>query len=139
MRTVVLAAVTSLGILAATGSARASSPQPNIVATPDNVMVNTTVELSGSNFAPDASFDLAECGAPVWSVTKDPCNATGIPVTTDSRGSFDTSFVMTLCPRTAWNSGWPVTAERCWVGLPQPVGSARTGLMGHVRIVVSYP
>ena len=139
MRTVVLATATTLAVLTATGGAYAGSARPTIVATPDNVMVNTSVELAGSNFSPDASFELAECGAPVWKDTTDPCNTTGVPVVTDAHGSFDTSFVMTLCPRTRWNSGLPITAEKCWIGLAQSVGSTRTGLAGRVRVVVSYP
>jgi hypothetical protein len=112
---------------------------PHIVAQPNNVMVNTTVKLIGSGFQPHATIDLKECGSTSWIVPQNPCNSTTIPATTNRNGHFDQTFVAKLCPRTSSGGGHPITEERCYVGDPSPSGIDTINLVGHVKIIVTYP
>ena len=125
--------------LASEAGATGAQSAPHIVARPNNVMVNTTVKLLGSNFPPRTTIDLKECGSTAWSVPQNPCNASTITVTTNGRGHFDQTFVATLCPRSTSGGGRPVTEEKCYVGDPRPSGIDTINLVGHVKIVVTYP
>jgi hypothetical protein len=116
-----------------------SSGAPHIVAQPNNVMVNTTVKLIGTGFKPHATLDLMECGSTNWIVPQDPCNTSTITVTTNGRGHFVQTFEATLCPRSSSGGGHPVTEERCYVGDPSPSGIDTINLVGHVKIIVTYP
>ena len=66
---------------------------------PNNVMVNTSVQVKGTGFAHKASVTLRECGRTFWIVPEEPCN-TGNEVTvqTNARGSFTTSMKAEVCP-----------------------------------------
>jgi hypothetical protein len=129
----------ALSLLASEGhAAGATKKKPHIVATPNNVMVNKTVTLVGRHFAPKTKIVLSECGATTWIAPKDPCNKKKIHVTTNKHGGFTRSFTMTLCPRSPW-PGHPITEERCYVGEVMPSGVDVIDLIGHVKIIVTYP
>jgi hypothetical protein len=130
--------LTVISLLASQGSAVGAAKKPHIVATPNNVMVNKTVTLVGRHFAAKAKIVLSECGATKWIAPNEPCNKKKIHVTTNKHGGFTKAFTMTLCPRSPW-PGHPVTEERCYVGEVMPAGVDVIDLVGHVKIVVTYP
>lgn len=119
-------------------SAHAATPPPHITATPDNVMVNSDVTLVGHRFAPDHTLRLRVCNAKRWVVPQHPCSDGAIHVTTGRAGRFRATWTAALCPRADW-PGHPVTEERCYVGLPMPQGVDTVTLVGHVKVIVTYP
>lgn len=139
-RVAALAGVTVALVTMAVGVSGASSAaSPHIVATPNNVMVNGTVKLVGTHFAPHKKLVLKECGATTWIAPQDPCDKAKIKVKTNAHGRFSRSFAAALCPRTKPWKGHPVTEERCYVGEIMPSGVDVINLVGHVRIIVTYP
>ena len=127
------------GVMA--GAAGAVSPTPpHIVATPNNVMVNTTVRLVGTGFPAHATLVIEECGSTTWVVgTQAPCDTSNtISVATNRRGRFTSPFKVELCPRPNPPTP-PVTRETCYVGNPQPRGIDTITLVGAAKITVTYP
>jgi hypothetical protein len=140
----------SLAALAVAGSALAAPlqasaspstvPAPHITVHPTSVMVNQSVTVVGSGFAPKASVTLSECSKKTWIVPEYPC-ATGNQVTvrTNSAGGFRTVMKATLCP----SIPVPPTAlgivEVCYIGELQPTGVDTIALVGAARITVSAP
>jgi hypothetical protein len=127
------------GISSSEASATSSTP-PRIVATPDNVMVNTKVTLTGTGFAARAKLSIMECGSRNWVVVaQHPCVSDNkISVVTDAHGRFTRKFKVELCPRTSTGTG-PVTRETCYIGNPHPEGVDTMTLIGAARITVTYP
>ncbi len=126
---------------AGAGPVAAASAQPagpHIVAKPNNVMVNTATQLTGTGFAPNRTLTIEECSAKNWVVVvSHPCVASSaISVTTDSHGHFTHSFTITLC---GGKRGPFPTSQVCYVGNPQPKGIDTMKLVGAARVIVTYP
>jgi hypothetical protein len=124
-------------------AARASVPTttpPRIVATPNNVMVNTQIALTGSGFQPRTRLRLAECSMTTWViVAQHPCDSTNrISVRTDLHGRFTTPFMVQLCARSTTGSD-PITEETCYVGAREVQGLDTVTLVGAAQITVTYP
>lgn len=118
-------------------AAYGSATPPHISAHPTNVMVNQTVTLYGSGFAPNATLTLAECSATHWVVNQNPCLSDNqVAVTTSRTGSFLTTMKAGICPGTATT---PPTQRTCYIGAPKPSGLDTIRLVGAARIVVSWP
>ena len=102
-------------------------------------MVNGTTMLTGSGFPASNPVHLQECGSSFWIVPEEPCDtANEVTVMSDSSGRFSTPFTVQLCPRTVPPKP-PVTRERCYIGEPQSTGEDTVGLLGAVKITVTYP
>jgi hypothetical protein len=136
-RLIAAAAMLPLGVIAAPSAQGATKP-PHITATPNNAMVNTDVTLVGRRFAPNHKLRLKVCNATGWIAPQDPCSKGAIHVMTNGRGRFTTTWRAALCPRAAW-PGHPVTEERCYIGKPKPEGVDTITLVGHVKVIVTYP
>jgi hypothetical protein len=123
---------------ATTTTAPTGSPQ--IVATPNDVMVNTQITLTGSGFPPHMRLRIAECSSTGWMVVaQKPCdNANKIWVHTHAHGNFSSPFTAELCPRTSTGPD-PVTQETCYVGVPEPSGIDTISLVGAAQVIVTYP
>jgi hypothetical protein len=135
LASVVLGLAASGGVAAASAAAK---PKPHIVATPNNVMVNSTVKLVGTHFPANATIVLRECGKSTWIAPQNPCDKKKITVSTNKHGRFTDSISMGLCPRSPW-PGHPVNELRCYIGEVQPTGVDVIDLVGHVRVIVTYP
>jgi len=123
----------------ATGAGAVSATPPRIVATPNNVMVNTTVSLVGTGFPAHAKLVIKECGQTTWVVTQKPCDTNNtINVVTDAHGRFAARFKVELCPRTGTSTG-PITRETCYIGNPRPSGVDTIRLVGAAKVIVTYP
>jgi len=135
----VLAVAAAAAVVAADESAAAPAP-PRIIVKPNNVMVNTVVDLTGSGFGAKAKLSIQECSSRGWVVVaQHPCVSDNrISVVTDAHGRFARKFRVRLCPRTAANSG-PVTKETCYIGSPHPEGIDTISLIGAARVTVTYP
>ena len=113
-----------------------AATSPHIAATPHNVMVNSTISLTGHGFPAHAKLTIAECSSTNWIVVMQPCDTDNtIVVHTDRHGRFTSSFTVELCP----NSRGHLTREKCFIGNPQPQGVDTITLVGAARIVVTYP
>lgn len=133
------AAAALVGALASQAAASRSASSPHIRARPNNVMVNGTAMLTGSGFPANSPVRLQECGSRTWIAAQEPCDAANaITVMSSSTGRFSTPFTVDLCPR-ATPPKPPVTRERCYVGEPRLTGEDTFGLLGGVKIVVTYP
>jgi hypothetical protein len=98
------------------------------------------VTLTGKHWPASSKIRLKDCGGRGWVVTqKHQCNKGKIVVHTTKRGRFTTSVPMALCPHTSDWPGHPVTERRCYVGQPMPSGVDTITLVGHVKIIVTYP
>ena len=135
----VAAAAVLAGIVPASAGAVSSTP-PRIVAKPNNVMVNTKIDLVGTGFPARTRLSIKECGSTGWVVVaQHPCDTDNtISVLTDAHGRFARKFHVELCPRTKTTTG-PVTQETCYIGNPQPRGVDTMSLVGAARITVTYP
>ena len=112
---------------------------PKIVATPNNVMVNSTVKLAGSGFPASKTIEIEECGATSWVVMATPCDAAGaVNVKTSSTGAFSAQFKMLVCPLVG-PPPVPITARTCYVGEPVLSGVDTDRLAGAAKVVVTYP
>jgi hypothetical protein len=130
------------GLVAGTASgasAQSAKPKPHIVATPNNVMVNSKVHLVGSDFPANTKLVLRECGVKNWIAPQNPCTPTMIRVTTDKHGGFKKTMTAKICPMTEDWPGHPITERRCFVGETMPSGVDVIDLTPHVRIIVTYP
>lgn len=132
------AIVTGLLVLTA-GPVWASPPaahSPAIVATPSAVMVNGAVRLTGAHFPKSKPVVLDECSAAGWAVPSNPCVSTSsVTVTTSARGTFKTTFTVTLCP----GNSAVGTSETCYIGEPKPYGVDTIRLLGAVPVTVTWP
>ncbi len=118
------------------GVAQASEGAPKINARPHSVMVNSNTTLKGRGFPANATLQLQECGFTSWLAPNDPCLPDTVTVATDSRGRFQTSFKVGLCPE-----GKPTkepTQRVCYVGELQ-TGEDTGSLVGAARLIVTYP
>jgi len=140
-RIVLVSTLAVLGAGAVPGrvGAVAATP-PHIVAKPNNVMVNTTISLTGTGFPARTRLAIKECSNTNWVVVAQrPCDtANAISVATDVHGRFAHSFKVQLCPRTKVGPG-PVTRETCYIGNPQPRGVDTITLVGAAKVIVTYP
>jgi hypothetical protein len=134
---IVAAVLLTSGLLAGP-LAGATTTSPHITATPNNAMVNSEVTLAGHRFPPHQQLRLRICDAKTWVVTQKPCSKGAIHVTTGAQGRFTTTWKAALCPRADW-PGHPVTEERCYIGVPTPNGVDTIALVGHVKVIVTYP
>jgi len=133
----------ALSISSAPAGARttaAPKAHPKIVPTPNDVMVNTQITLTGSGFPPHMRLRIKECSSPAWVVVaQNPCDsANKIWVHTRAHGRFSSPFTAELCPRNSTGSD-PVTQETCYVGVPEPSGIDTITLVGAAQVIVTYP
>ena len=115
----------------------ATTTTPQIVARPENVMVNTIVQLRGTGFPTATTLQLKECSLKTWIVPQNVClTDNAVDVTTNALGSFTTSMKAEICPAVR-----PVrrTERTCYIGEPKPNGVDTIELLGAARIVVSWP
>lgn len=140
LRTVaVLCGGVALGVLplAVSGSASAATG-PHIKAVPNDLMVNTDTQLTGSGWPANASVTLSECGKTNWAVPDNPCNPDNtVTVTTNATGHFKTAFKAETCPEGKFKG--PGFQERCFIGEATPSGIDTVHLVGAVRIIVTGP
>ncbi len=104
---------------------------------PGDVMVNTTVTVTGKGFARNSSVVLRECGRTSWLVPEEVCNTeNAITVQTGRHGHFVTPFKAQVCPEGVWEK---VPTERtCYIGVPQ-VSMDSVALVPWVKLIVTYP
>jgi hypothetical protein len=107
---------------------------PQIVANPSSgVTPGTVISLTGSGFAPNASYHVAECSQTGWVVLQDPCVAgNGVDVTTNGAGGFTHGF--TVEPSTVPSAS---TVETCYIGVPMISGIDTVQLVAPAKITVS--
>jgi hypothetical protein len=112
---------------------------PHIAANPRSVMVTKTTMLTGKGFPANSLIHLQECGATAWIIPQNECDTSNeVTVMTDHKGRFTTPFQVQLCPRELPPKP-PVTRETCFIGEPQVTGEDTAGLLGAVKITVTYP
>jgi len=110
---------------------------PHIVATPNNLMINTKTTLTGTGFPANTKLTIEECPSTLWIVPQNPCDSTNkISVLTDGRGRFMRQFRAELC--NGKRGPFP-TSQICYVGDPHPQGIDTIRLLGAARVVVTYP
>ncbi len=128
------------GVAAALGATTGyAGSAPHIGVSPRNVMVTTTVTVTGRGFPANSPIRLQECGAPSWIVPEEPCDTTNeVTVKTGPKGRFTTPFEAQVCPRVAPPKP-PVTRETCFIGEPEPTGEDTAGLLGAAKLIVTYP
>ena len=123
------------GPLAAPASAQPR--RPHIAAHPNDLMVNTATQLTGTGFAPGTTLSVKECSIKNWPVMANPCqSANAITVVVYAHGRFSHSFDVTLC---GGKHGPFPTSQICYVGVPRPNGIDTMRLVGAARIIVTYP
>ncbi len=107
---------------------------PQIAANPSrNIPAGTTTTLTGSGFAPNATYRVAECSQTSWTVTQNPCvAANGIDVTTNGAGGFTHAFTVEPCTVPSAS-----TVETCFIGVPMVSGVDTIELVAPARITVS--
>jgi hypothetical protein len=128
-------------IMAGTANAVSATP-PHIVAKPNNVMLNTTISLTGTGFPANAKLTIKECSRTSWVVVaQKPCDTNNtITVLTNKTGRFVHAFKVELCPRTSTGTGTgPITRETCYIGNPKPKGVDTITLVGAAKVTVTYP
>lgn len=134
----VFALVIAFGAIGGAGRASAAT-QPHIVASPNNVMVNTKISVVGTGFPRRSRLTIEECSVTDWVVPQNPCDTNNtITVVTDRHGRFAHAFTAELCPRT-WAAAGPATKRTCYIGNPEPKGVDTITLVGAARITVTYP
>jgi hypothetical protein len=135
---IVLAITAALAAIGAFSPAGAAT-KPRIVASPNNVMVNTKIHLAGTGFPARTKLKIEECSASNWVVPQNPCDTGNtISVVTDRHGRFGATFTAELCPRSN-TAAKPVTKQTCYIGNPEPRGIDTMTLVGAARITVTYP
>jgi hypothetical protein len=104
---------------------------------PNDVMVNTSVEVKGAGFARKASITLRECSRTFWIVPEQPCN-TGNEVTvqTNAHGGFTTSIKAEVCPE--GEAGKAITERKCYIGVAK-FGEDTVELSPSAKLIVTYP
>jgi hypothetical protein len=128
------AATTSLCVT----SADAAVSSPHIKAQPNNVMVNTSIALTGVRFRANSTFTIKECSTTAWIAPQNLCSAnTAVLVTTNNRGRFQASFKAEVCAN--GQRGKEPTSVICYIGKPQPTGVDTVSLVGAAKITVTYP
>ena len=137
-RVVLLLAILGLaGAVASTEAAAISPTPPHIVATPNNVMVNTKTTLTGTGFPAKTKLVIEECSRTGWVVTQNPCVKTNkIAVLTDAHGRFKAQFLVVLC---GGARGPEPTSQICYIGNPHPAGVDTIALRGAAKVIVTYP
>ena len=135
-----VACLTSAAILL--GGAPLAQAQPRarhgrLKVKPRDVMVNTSVTVTGRGFTPRSQITLTECGRTFWIEPEDPCN-TGNPVTVEAsaRGSFTTSMRAEVCPE--GKPGRAITERTCYIGV-EAFGEDTVALLPSVKLIVTYP
>jgi hypothetical protein len=137
------AAVGAFGLLAlqAGPASAATGPvttPPHIVATPNNLMINTKTVLTGTGFAPATKLVVEECSATSWIAPEDPCASSNIiHVRTTAAGNFKHSMTATICPSDG--APKPGFVQRCYVGVPHPFGVDQVRLLGATSLFVTGP
>jgi hypothetical protein len=125
--------------LVVAGTLALAACMPTTTASPDNVMVNTTITLTGKGYPASTTITLEECGAASWVVPANPCLTAGaVTLTTSASGGFSTPFKMAICPLVG-PPPVPVTERTCYVGEPTVNGVDTGQLTGAVKIIVTYP
>jgi hypothetical protein len=134
-----LAAATVLLTTATAAAAPAALGHPHIVANPNNLMVNTTTNLTGTGFLPNKTLKIRECSRTNWIVPQQPCATSNVvTVTTNSSGGFKTKMTAEVCPKVT-NVAVRGFSETCYVGVPHPVGVDRVVLAGAAKLTVTGP
>jgi hypothetical protein len=126
-------------VMLPSAAAKQPAPAPHITVTPNNVMFDATVTLVGKHFAPNTNLHLRECGAKSWVVTEHACSKGHTKVKTDNYGGFTTPFDVSICPMIRDWPGHPINERRCFVGDPTPSGVDTINLIGHARVIITYP
>ncbi len=124
-------------LTAAAPASAAGEGSPKVSVKPHKVMLNTTVALKGSHFAPNTTLQILECGKTFWLAPSNPCledNAT--EVTTDAKGRFETTFKAGVCPEAERIK--MRTEVKCYVGAVK-YGEDTGELVGAGKLDVSYP
>ncbi len=129
-------AVAATSLCVTTAGAAVSSP--HVKAQPNNVMVDTSVSLTGVRFPAKSTFTVKECSATAWIAPQNPCSTNNaVSVTTNRRGRFLASLKAGVCA--GGKRGKEPTSVICYVGEPQPNGVDTISLVGAVKITVTYP
>jgi hypothetical protein len=138
LRVLMVAAFLVGGAAASAGAASdAVSRGPHIRVHPASAMVNTSIELQGSHFAPDQQITIEECSAKRWIAPQNPCNTTNlVSVETNSKGAFHHSLLALLCPL---NPPPPGVSRTCYVGEPAGKDVDVLTLLGAATITVTGP
>lgn len=90
------------------------------------------ITLTGSGFAPNASYRVVECSQSSWIAPQNPCVAgNGIDVTTGADGGFTHAFTVEACTAIS-----PSTLETCFIGAPMGFGIDTIQLVGAAKITV---
>lgn len=119
-------------------SAAAAMGSPHINVQPNNVMVNTSIALTGVRFRANSTFTIKECSTTAWIAPQNPCSSNNaISVTTNKRGRFHASLKADVCAN--GQRGKEPTSVICYVGKPQPTGVDTIALVGAAKITVTYP
>jgi hypothetical protein len=108
---------------------------PRIVVTQPSSRVSpgTVISLTGSGFAPNASYHVVECSRTGWVVLQNPCVAgNSIDVTTNGAGGFTHGFTVEACVVPSTSS-----VETCYIGVPMISGIDSVQLVAAARITVS--
>ncbi|HEV2373070.1 MAG TPA: neocarzinostatin apoprotein domain-containing protein [Streptosporangiaceae bacterium] len=137
---VVSAAATSafLMIAASVPAQAAIKAGPHIVANPNNLMVNTVTNLTGSGFKPATTYTVQECSKTIWVVGQKPCATSNtVTVTTNASGGFKTRMTAVVCPKVS--SARRGFSETCYIGVPKPAGLDSIKLIGAAKITVTGP
>jgi hypothetical protein len=128
--------VFAAGLVAGQAGALSATP-PHIVATPNNLMVNTKTVLRGTGFPARSRLTIEECSMTNWVVTAKPCDTTNqISVLTDGHGRFTRQFKVELC---GGKRGPEPTSQICYIGEPHPEGIDTITLIGAAKVTVTYP
>jgi hypothetical protein len=137
------AGIVALVALGAAAAASAKKAGPKIVLDPTSAMINTTVEVHGKGFAPNASITVAECSKTTWSLPEQPCvDGNQVTLTTNANGKFKTTMKVGLCPSgptPVVSTGTPVTQRTCYIGQLTPTGIDTLALVGAAPLMVSWP
>ena len=132
--------LTIAGVATGIASSRAvavSPPPPRVVAKPNNLMVNSKTNLTGTGFRAKTKLTIEECSKTHWIVPANPCVSTNkISVLTDGHGRFTRQFRVELC---GGKRGPGPTSQICYIGDPRPEGKDTITLLGAGKITVTYP
>jgi hypothetical protein len=131
--------VGAIGLAQPAGASGPAALPPHIVATPDNPMVNSYIELVGTGFAPNSTLNVVECGVKSWIVPERPCvQGNQVKVKVTSTGTFKHTMKAEFCP-VAPSTTPPGPVQQCFIGVRQPFGVDEIRLEGVVAIEVSGP
>ena len=135
-----VACLASIAMLLAGASLAQAHPRPRhgrLKVKPRDVMVNTSVTVTGKGFTPRSQVTLTECRRTFWIQPEDPCN-TGNAVTVEAsaRGSFSTAIRAEVCPE--GKPGRAITERTCYIGV-EVFGEDTVTLLPSVKLIVTYP